>query len=348
MPAQANPGIYHPFRLIDFLQRFLFAIGVVFALPSIPAAANQDSLSLFRYTQPVRMELLLPMDGPGNAPLNPARLIDMNRVFAQYGTRYSGDSRALEIALGAGFAQRVYLGASFFGASGKFDGTNAILLDNRFAFQAAYRHRLDPSGASLISIGLGETIHNVNGMEAFKGSRSTLDAGLLFVPVQKPGGWGMEFGLSGRDLKPFEKQVADNRFSPGTPKKVKADFAPWITTATLIATSPSTAWSLVGSLALGKTYTPVYWDELLPGWDAGMGRIYLPRLGMRFRLSPAASLSLERVWNQYWVAGISMGTANLFRMHIDSDLRLATGPHLQYSYPDKTGWTLGWNLRLGY
>jgi hypothetical protein len=294
------------------------------------------------------MELLLPVDGPGSALLNPARATDAGYFHAQYGTRKAGDSRALDISLGGGWADRFCVIASFSGAHGSFENTNAVIIDNRIGAQAAYRHPLDPQGEGYASFGVAETHHYVNFMGSYKDGRTTTDFGALYAPTQRFGGWRLEFGIAARDLRSFQGTVPDHRSGAGNPPRgVRVDFAPWIGTGGVIAESPARHWGLFGSAALGGDYEAAYWDEQLPGMDVGPIRGYLPRLGARYRPVPQASLALERVWSSYWVLDATLGTGEWLPLHGDANLRLAYGPNLQYQYPDRNGWTLGWNLSLG-
>lgn len=323
-------------------------LGLTFTMPAAQGAVWLDSLAYYRYTQPVRMELLLPVDGAGSAILNPARAVEAGKLHAQYGSRKAGDSRTFDISIGGGWKKRFCAIASFSGASGSFENTNAVIIDNRIGVQAAYRHPLDPRGEGYLSFGVAETHHYVNSLGMFKESRTTTDFGALFVPTRQPGGWRLEFGMSARDLLPFDGTVPDSRSGDGgSSARAHVDFAPWIGTGSLLAASPSRRWSLFGSAALGAEYEPMRLDEPLPGMDAGPLRGYLPRLGVRYRPIPYASLSMERVWSSFWVLDASIGTATWLRQRFDANFRLAYGPNLQYQSPDRTGWTLGWNLALG-
>jgi hypothetical protein len=314
---------------------------------SAQAGPYGDSLSLFRYTQPVRMTLLLPVDGPAASVLNPARLADGEKLYAQIGTRKSGDSRGLDLSLGGGFFQRFYLGAFASGASGTFSGTNAVILDNRFGIQAAYRWSLDAEGRGHLSIGLTGAFRQVNMMGRFKSIGYTPDMGIVLVPSSYPGGWKLEFGWAVRDLLGFDatapRPVSDYR-DPDQYRHV--DFAPWLSTASVIASSPAGRWSLFSEAAAGAIYEPAYRDKELSGLDAGMMRLYLPRIGARYRPVEPLSITLERVWSRYWAASASVGTGSWLPVRLEADLRSAYGPYLQYLYPDRTGWSLGWNLRL--
>jgi hypothetical protein len=310
------------------------------------AQTRMDSLSLFRYSQPVRMELLLPPDGPGASLLNPARLADGEKLYAQFGTRTSGDARGIDISLGKGFAQRFYLGAFFAGASGKFDFTNALILDNRFGFQAAYRWSLDPEGKGHVSIGLTDTYSQVNLMDRFKSTRSTPDVGMVYVPSAYPGGWRLEFGWAARDLRGFDGTAPVIDSDPQTDNYTHVDFAPWLTTGSVSASSPAQRWSLFAEAAAGARYESAYFDKPLAGWNAGVANLYLPRIGATYHPIPPISLGLERVWGRYWSLNTTLGTGNWLPFRCEADFRSAYGPYLQYLNPDRTGWSLAWNLKV--
>lgn len=312
----------------------------------VHALRPMDSVSFFRYTQPVRMDLLLPFDGPGAAILNPARLADGERLYAQFGTRKTGDSRATDLSLGGGFSRRFYLGAFFGGAGGKFDFTNAAILDNRFGFQAAYLLPLDGEGKGHVAFGLADTYRQVNLLNAFKATRFTPDLGMVFVPSEYPGGWKLEFGWAARDLRGLDGMAPANDTNPDAPFYTHVDFAPWLTTGSVSASSPGRAWSLFAEAAAGARYEPAYFDKPLAGWDAGGARWYLPRLGAGYRPAPPVSLGLERVWGRYWALNATLGTGNWLPVRCEADLRAAYGPYLQYRTPDGKGWSLAWNLRI--
>jgi hypothetical protein len=309
-----------------------------------------DSLSLFRYTQPVQMTLLLPPDGPGASLLNPARLADGEKLYAQFGTRKSGDARGNvrgnDISLGGGFFQRLYLGAYLTGSSGRFVGTNAVLLDNRFGLQAAYRHSLDPEGKGHFSIGLTNSFRQINQMSTYKANGYTPDIGVVLVPTAYPGGWKLEFGWAAQDLRSFGETAPRPVSDPKDPDRyTHVDFAPWLTTGSAIATSPAQHWSLFTEAAAGAIYKPAYRDRALQGWDIGMARLYLPRIGATYRPIPPLSVGLERAWGRYWSLHTTLGTGNWLPFRCEADLRTAYGPYLLYHYPDREGWTLAWNLR---
>lgn len=323
---------------------------IVAAFASLsPAQASvwNDSLSLFRYTQPVLMTLLLPPDGPGSSLTNPARLADGERFYAQLGNRKPGNAEGFDVSLGEGFGRRFYLGAFLSGGGGTFAGTNEVIIDNQFGFQAAYRGSLDAEGKGHFSIGLTDTYRQVNLMGTYKAIRFTPDLGLILVPSSYPGGWKLEFGWAMRDLRDFEATAPRPVSDPQDPyRETHVDFAPWLTTGSIIASSPARTWSLNAEAAAGALYEPAYHDTHLAGWDAGVARLYIPRIGATYRPVAPVSVGVERVWGRYWSLHTTLGTGEWFRIHCEADFRAAYGPYLQYQYPDRTDWTLGWNLRI--
>jgi hypothetical protein len=314
---------------------------------AFPYSSWTDSLSLFRYTAPVRMTLLLPPDGPGAAPLNPARLADGERGYVQAGRRKTWDSQGSEFSLGGGIFRRFYLGAFFTGASGDFlPMSNAVILDNRFGFQAAYRHPLDAEGKGHLSLGISNTFRQVNLISAFKSTRYTPDFGLVLAPSSSPGGWGLEFGWALRDIRAFDATSVNLRSASEESPSPHVDFAPWLTTASVIANSPARHWGLFAEGAAGARYEPAYSDRALAGLDAGPARLYLPRIGVRYRPLDQVSLALERVWSRYWAANATVGTGAWLPVRLETDLRSAYGPYLRYLGPDRSGWSLAWNVRV--
>jgi hypothetical protein len=329
-------------------RRFASAVQLAALAVFSPAHALNpfNGISYFRYTQPVRMDLLLPFDGPGSAILNPARLADGERLYAQFGTRKTGDSRALDLSMGAGLFKGFYLGAFFAGASGQFDFSNAVILDNRFGFQAAYQLPLDAEGKGHVSFGLADTYRQVNLLNAFKATRFTPDLGLVFVPSAYPGGWKLEFGWAARDLRGLDEMAPANDTNPNSDPYSHVDFAPWLTTGSVSASSPARLWSFFAEGAAGARYEPAYFDKPLAGWNAAGARLYLPRIGAAFHPVAPVSLGLERVWGRYWALNTTLGTGNWLPVRCEADFRAAYGPYLQYRYPDHTGWSLAWNLRV--
>jgi hypothetical protein len=332
------------------LSVFLAALAAMASLAAPASGAPStlwDSLSLFRYTGPVRMTLLLPPDGPGAAPLNPARLADGERGYVQVGNRKTWNSQGSEFSLGGGILRRFYLGAFFTGASGDFPSmSNALILDNRFGLQAAYRHPLDAEGKGHLSLGISNTFRQVNLMNAFKSTRYTPDFGLVLAPSFSPGGWGLEFGWALRDIRAFDATSENLHSATAESSSPHVDFAPWLTTVSIIANSPARHWSLFAEGAAGARYEPAYADRALAGLDAGPARLYLPRIGARYRPWDQISLALERVWGRYWAANATVGTGAWLPVRLETDLGSAYGPYLRYLGQDRSGWSLAWNVRV--
>ncbi len=324
----------------------LYLFAAFACLAPAHALDQRDSISLFRYTQPVRMELLLSPEGPGASLLNPARLADGERGYAQLGTQKAGKSQGSDFSLGGRFLQRFYLGAFFTGAGETFDFTSAVILDNRFGFQAAYRWPLDPEGKGHVSIGLTDTYRQVNLMNTFKSTRFTPDVGMVYVPSTYPGGWKLEFGWAARDLRAFDGMAPVIDSDPQSNAHTHVDFAPWLTTGSFSASSPAGRWSFFSEAAAGARYAPAYFDKLLAGWDAGVTRVYLPRIGASYHPLPPITVGLERVWGRYWAVNTTVGTGNWLPFRCEADFRSVYGPYLQYLNPDRKGWSLAWNLKV--
>lgn len=87
-------------------------------------------------------------------------------------------------------------------------------------------------------------------------------------------------------------------------------------------------------------------DKPLAGWDAGIARLYIPRIGATYRPIAPVSVGLERVWGRYWSLHTTLGTGEWLPVRCEADFRADYGPYLQYRYPDRTTWSLGWNLRI--
>lgn len=337
-------------RAVFTISVFLAALAAVptLAAPVPGALPNRwDSLSLFRYTLPLRMALLLPPDGPGAAPLNPARLADGERLYAQVGRRKTWNSQGSEFSLGGGILRRFYLGAFFTGATGDFPSlSNALILDNRFGFQAAYRHPLDAEGKGHLSLGLSNTFRQVNLINAFKSARYTPDFGIVLAPSYAAGSWGLEFGWALLDIRAFEATSENLHSASADSPSPHVDFAPWLTTASVIANSPARHWSLFAEGAAGAEYDPAYSDRPLAGLDAGPARLYLPRIGVRYRPLGNIALAVERVWGRYWAANATIGTGAWLPVRLETDLGSAFGPYLRYLGQDRSGWSFAWNLRV--
>jgi hypothetical protein len=323
--------------------RSLCLLTSIAALPAV-GQGGLDSISSFRYLEPVRMSLVLPMDGPSASLLNPARLASAERGYADFGTWGGGDAHAGALSAGIGFARRFYLGLFASVSGGTFENTNATIVNNRFGGQFAYRQPLDAEGRGSFAIGIGEANRFVNSLGAFKSFGYTLDLGASWVPSAYPGGWRLEFGWSARDLLPFSQTVEDPFRRPL--RSTHVDFAPWMTLAGLSAESPARQWTFFGEAAAGARYEPAFYDRPLPGWSTSAVRWYLPRVGARFRPAPFASLTLERLWSRYWAAGATLGTGTWLPVRCEADLRMADGPFLQYQMPDEAGWSMAWNLRI--
>lgn len=226
-----------------------------------------------------------------------------------------------------------------------FEQTNAVIVQNRFGAQFAYRHTLDDEGRGSFSLGLAEASRFVNSLGIFKTASHSLDLGATFVPSHHPGGWRLDFGWSLRDLLPFAVTVPDR--TAGDPDgKSHVDFAPWMTIAGVAAESPGRRWTVFGEAAAGEDYEPAYLDTPLPGWNGNGFRGYLPRMGLRCRATSFVSWELARLWNRYWAAGATLATGSWLPFRGEADFRWANGPFREYQLPDKAGWSLAWNLRV--
>jgi hypothetical protein len=341
------PALDYRFSHSRFLRVFPALCLLAFLTP-LPAAGQNswlDNVSRYRYLEPIRMTLLLPMDGPGAAILNPARLASTERGYAHLGSWSGGESRSNAFSTGFGFARRFYLGLFFSTSGGVFEGTNAVILNNRFGGHFAYRHPLDAEDRGSLTIGLSEANRMINSLGSFKAISYTADVGALWVPSTYPGGWRLELGGVARDLRPFSETVYNDMTEPRR-TYVHVDYAPWMTLATLGAESPAKQWKVYSEAAAGAEYQPAFYDPPLPGWKTGAFNLYMPRLGLRFRPIPEASVALERLWNRYWAAGVTFGTGSWLPMLCEADFRAAQGSFLEYQMPDESGWSLAWNLKV--
>ena len=305
-------------------------------------AGPVDNRLLFRYSQPIRVGLIIPATGPEAAADNPARMAGTDHGFALLGKESGGRVSTFATEAGVGIRRTVYLGLDASSGGASLPGSNAIFLEALYQAMFAFRHDLDGEGREWLSLGYAFAIHNVNAMGVYKVTESDHALGFAYHEAPAPHRPGVDAGLSVRDPFPIDAERPPDYYGgPATRYRLYQ----WITDATLAITSSDSHWILHGDLSVFSPIRNAFPDDgpSTEGIGSGPIRMDFRRYGLEYHPWKFGSLRIERLWNRYWVLGLGGGPAfRSWRLKLDADF--THGRFLEHTVPDGYGWISSYRI----